>query len=127
MFEHVQVTPPNMNIIADQEARIIPADLILPPPALLWEWLSYIYQTTGEWWRPPIVNNPSKPASRPESAPIVSVKEFQNYSRSLQPAPFTAKTAKTPSVKAVSSRTGFDYRASQYYEEAGRLLEQTIP
>ncbi len=125
MFEHAQVTPSNTNIIADQEARVIPDGLTLPPPALLWEWLSYIYQTTGEWWRPPTVNNPARPAPKPESAPIVSVKEFQNYSRSLHSTAFPAKTAKTPSIKAAYGRTGFDYQASLYYKEAGRLLEQT--
>jgi hypothetical protein len=124
MFEHATAAPPDPNIIADQEARIIPADLILPPPALLWEWLSYIYQTTGEWWRPPTVNNTTRPALEPRPAPVVSVKEYQSYSRSSQPAPFPAKKTKSPSATSLSGRTGFDYRASQYYEAAGRLLEQ---
>lgn len=124
MFEHAQVTPPNPNMITDQEARIIPDGLTLPPPALLWEWLSYIYQTTGEWWRPPVRNTPAKPASSLANAPVMSVKEFQSYSRSLQPAHIPTKPAKTLSPKALSGRTGFDYGASAYYEEAGRLLEQ---
>lgn len=127
MFEHAKAAPPDTNIIADQEARIIPADLILPPPALLWEWLSYIYQTTGEWWRPPTAYNTTRTVPEAKKAPVVSVKQYQDYSRSLQPAAFPTKKTKSPSAttKSLSGRTGFDYQSSEYYEEAARLLEQS--
>src|SRR4051794_18121043 len=120
MFEHASVAPSNNEITTGQTHRIIPAGLILPPPALLWEWLSYIYQTTGEWWRPPVKEaySTAKPDSNaPKVAVPFSLKEF---SRPTQPGNLFPKT----SSKTIS-RTDFDYRTSRYYEEAGRPIEQT--
>lgn len=119
MFERAH----NPNSSSDEEARIIPHGLTLPPPALLWEWLSYIYQTTGEWWRPPTLPDSTKTPVEPRIAPVVSVKGFQNRSRLAQLAVPLSKPTREAAVKPVSDRTGFDYQASAYYAAAGRLLE----
>lgn len=45
MFEYAETMQPNPEQAAyAHQGRAIPENLTLPPPALLWEWLSYIYQ-----------------------------------------------------------------------------------
>src|SRR5690349_15521568 len=34
--------------------KIASDPLIIPPPQVVWAWLSYFYQTTGEWVMPPV-------------------------------------------------------------------------
>lgn len=108
MFAHASVPPSNNT--TGQTPRAIPAGLTLPPPALLWEWLSYIYRTTGEWWRPPVTTDitAEKPAA------------LKEYSRPTEPIILSAKAATTKGV----ARTGFSYASSPYYEEAGKLMGQ---
>lgn len=125
MFEHATLAPSDTDTVTGPSHRVIPSDLALPPPALLWEWLSYIYQTTGEWWRPPVkpANPTAKPLSNaPKPGAPFSIKDFQNYSR--QTPIFPEKSSKSPSITNTVTRTGFDYRASRYFEEAVRLIGQ---
>lgn len=129
MFEHASSAPSNTDTIAGQAHRVIPTELTLPPPALLWEWLSYIYQTTGEWWRPPAKSpNPTAKALSiaPNSTALFSIKDFQNYSKQTQSASLTEKALKNPSAKNTAARTGFNYQTSRYFEEAGRLIEPAV-
>src|SRR4051812_30219757 len=102
MFEHASVAPSNTDTTTGQISRIIPAELILPPPALLWEWLSYIYQTTGEWWRPPVKADANAPKP-------LNLNDFHVNSRPTPPLKFSHQTAKSKSI----TRTGFDYRSSR--------------
>lgn len=126
MFEHATIPPTDTAPPDGQPHRVIPADLVLPPPALLWEWLSYIYRTTGEWWRPPFkaaaLSRPEPAFDSPRPAEPLNLQDFQGHPRSThQPTSTRLKTPKTPAAASASARTGFDYRASRYYEEAGRL------
>jgi hypothetical protein len=152
MFEYAETMQPNPEQAAyAHQGRAIPENLTLPPPALLWEWLSYIYQTTGEWWRPPV--KVKAPAAGPaRNNPVFSVDDFQEYLKQSNPTARPGASGTTRSaagvagvhnytnLKALPSRaemnpkasldraalakTGFNYRASCYFEEAGRLLEQ---
>jgi hypothetical protein len=54
-----------------QERTANPGDFIIPPPNVLWAWLSFVFERTGEWMLPPnhtsaetlIAKNPEKVAN----------------------------------------------------------------
>jgi hypothetical protein len=122
-------------ISSENVAKVPPPSqkFVVPPPNVLWAWLSYVYEQTGEWLMPPVELPAVLPAAPAKETALAAKQPVETDPTLAYQMPFPtmlpfAATAKNASkrVNAPSKETvtGFDYVNSVYYTEAIRLIEK---
>lgn len=83
--------------------------ILLPPPQVLFAWLAYIYETTGEWVMPPTLDNH-------QSGSISGITALNSSS-------YVTTTNNQEDDSSRITGSGFDYVNSIYFAEAERLIK----
>lgn len=124
-----------------------PNKIIIPPAPIVWAWLSYFFETTGEWLLPPgeegekvtapspvTLSGESQSQQRPDEAAYHQAGASQSLITYQPPfptmlpyapvAPEQFSTSSKTKVKSGGVTTGYNYAASPYFVEAERLIAQ---